>query len=140
MSMIVEMKNKNNNIKTLRQKLRQTPNRTSMLELDLMLASIADRKAFILLLDTFETEKEITRDLLEALIDHSFDMNSDIIDYLENEITLSKGFTDMFTTKNIKSIVLLAIAIGIVIAVASNDKLASFAVNSALETKKEGAK
>jgi hypothetical protein len=135
--MIDELKTKNNSIKELRQKIRQSPNRTTILQLDEILSNIKDKKAFILLLDTFETEKEITRELLELLIDHSFEINADMIEYMENGMNLSKFITNFFDTKNIKSIIIIAVALGIVISVSSNDTLAEKFINIIIHEKEK---
>jgi len=131
--MLNDLKQKNNSIKELRLKLKQT-NTRSILELEEILASVADRKAFILLLDSFETEKSITRDLLESLIDQTYELNSGMIDYMENEINFSKAFTDIFKIENIKSIVVFAIATGLIIAIITNDELASKIVGAVIKT------
>jgi len=131
--MLNDLKQKNNSIKELRLKLKQT-NTRSILELEEILASVADRKAFILLLDSFETEKSITRDLLESLIDQTYELNSGMIDYMENEIDFSKAFTDIFKVENIKSIVVFAIATGLIIAIITNDELASKIVGAVIKT------
>ena len=125
-----KLKEKNAFIKTLRLRLRQAPGRSSISELDDILSSITDKKAFILLMDAFETEKEITRELLEQLIDHSFEMNEEIIDYLENEINLAKGFADVFAIKNIKSILIFAVALGIILSIASHPQIAAKLLNN----------
>jgi hypothetical protein len=127
--MIDELKQKNTQFRELNKKLKQTPQRT-ILELEETLASVADRKAFILLLDSFETEKSITRDLLENLIDQSYEINDSVIYYLENEIDFSKGFSDIFSIKNIKSIVIFAIGAGIVISIVMKDGFGQTLLNS----------
>jgi hypothetical protein len=127
--MIDELKQKNSQFKELNKKLKQTPQRT-ILELEETLASVADRKAFILLLDSFETEKSITRDLLENLIDQSYEINDSVIYYLENEIDFSKGFSDIFSIKNIKSILIFAIGAGIVISIVMKDGVGQTLLNA----------
>ena len=127
--MIDELKQKNTQFRELNKKLKQTPQRT-ILELEETLASVADRKAFILLLDSFETEKAITRDLLENLIDKSYEINDSVIYYLENEIDFSKGFTDIFSVKNIKSILIFAIGAGIVISIVMKDGFGQTLLNA----------
>jgi hypothetical protein len=127
--MINELKQKNSQFRELNKKLKQAPQRT-ILELEDTLASVADRKAFILLLDSFETEKAITRDLLENLIDQSYEINDSVIYYLENEIDFSKGFTDIFSVKNIKSIVIFAIGAGIVISIVMKDGFGQTLLNA----------
>lgn len=118
-----KLKEKNNSIKALQQKLKQSPGRTYQ-DINNILTTVADRNAFILLMDTFETEKEITRDLLECLIDHSYEIHLGMIEYMEDEINLSKGFKDIFSTENLKSIIIFAISVGIVLSIASNEKMA----------------
>jgi type I site-specific restriction endonuclease len=135
--MIVDdLKNKNNQIKELRKKLKQSPQR-SILELEDILSSVADRKAFILLLDSFETEKSITRDLLESLIDQTYELNYRMIDYMENDFDMSKSFTDLFNTKNIKSILIFAIGAGIIISIVTQDGLAKSIIGALIPIEKE---
>lgn len=133
---ISSLRQQNDTIKELRRRIKQT-NTRSVLELEEILSSVADRKAFILLLDSFETEKTITRDLLENLIDHTFEMNSEILNYMENEIDFSKTFTDIFSLTNIKSIIIFAIGIGIVISLSVNGELTARALNLILPAAKE---
>lgn len=135
----MDLKAKNENIKELKHKLRQSPARQSILEIDTLLIDVSDRRAFILLLDMYETEKEITRELLEGLIDHSFDINHGIIDRIEhiNNSNMVKQLLEFFSIENIKSIILLALAIGLALSIAFNNNVAPKVVDSLMSNSKD---
>lgn len=140
--MLKDLRDKNTKIKEIKGKLKQTNAKTSASELDAILSSLVDKKAFLILLDAFETEKEIYRDIFESLIEHSFEINECVIDYLENGIDLSKGVTDLFQFSNIKAVLLIAVSIGIVIAIVSNSELVLKIAGNSLPAPqtKDGAK
>lgn len=131
--MLVDLKTKNNSIRELQERIRQSTGRTSRLEVEEMLVAVADRKAFVLLLDMYETEKEITRELLEDFMEHSYEMNNGIFMYMERRNDLSEVLERIFNIKNIKAIVIASVALGIVFAISTNESMAKVLVESLIE-------
>lgn len=127
--MLVDLKAKNDAIRELQERIRQSTARTSRLEVEEMLVAVADRKAFVLLLDMYETEKEITRELLEDFMEHSYDMNNGIFMYIEQSGSLSR----IFRVENIKAIVIASVALGLVFAIATNESLAGKLIDTVIE-------
>lgn len=138
--MLVELKTKNNSIRELQDRIRQSTGRTSRSEVEEMLIAVADRKAFVLLLDMYETEKEITRELLEDFMEHSYEMNNGIFMYMEKRNDLSEVLERIFNVKNIKAIIIASVALGIVFAVATNEVVAKAVVEKLTETEEKKEK
>ena len=135
---MASLREKNDAIKELRNKLKDTASRASTwMELDNALAGVADRKAFILLLDMYETEKELSREFFEELIDKSVDVNNHIFLYMENNSDVGNMFAKVFSVGNIKSVLIFAVAVGVVIAIATNDAVAPAIVDKVIEKKEK---
>lgn len=135
--MFEELNIKNASIKDLKLRLKQTSARQSVLEIDSILSNITDKKAFILLLDMYETEKEITRDLLESLIDHSYELNSDIIFHMEYNMGFTKELAKFFEFGNFKSVIMLALAIGIILSIIFNPSIIEKIIDTSIQPNKE---
>lgn len=123
---------RNAEIKNLKVVLRssQTSRYHSVIQLDNVLSSTTDRKAFIYLLDMFDTEKELTKELLEDLIDHTVEFNELLIEIIRIDLVkghegLSDKLLQFFQVKNLKNIIVLAIFIGLVISVSNSEDLSA---------------
>jgi len=119
-----DLKEKNNQIKELKLILKQSPRQT-LIQIENILSDVQDKKSFIFLLDAHETEKEITRELLEDLIEKSTELNDEIIEALEKKYsgTISGFINQVFAPENFKSLVIGAIVIGLIISIATNDDI-----------------
>lgn len=117
------LKGKNETIKSLKQALRQYP-RQSVMELDNILSDVKDKQSFIFLLDSHETEKEITRDILERFIDYTVDMNEEFIDFLEKNHSIGMWFDKFFSLSNWKGIIILVLSIGMILSITFNKEVA----------------
>ena len=119
-----DLKEKNNQIKELKLILKQSPRQT-LIQIENILSDVQDKKSFIFLLDAQETEKEITRELLEDLIEKSTELNDEIIEALEKKYsgTISGFINQVFAPENFKSLVIGAIVIGLIISIATNDDI-----------------
>lgn len=138
-----DIREKNEQFKEIKAKLRQTP-RQSYAELEDLLSDVQDRRAIIFLLDAHETEKEITRDILESLIEKTMDINYDIIEKIENIISdhaespsVITKIDDFFTLDNAKVIVMMIAGIGLVISIATNEKVANKLIDAIFSTEQE---
>jgi hypothetical protein len=120
------MQRKNENFKELKLKLKQSP-KQSFIEIDQILSNVQDKKAFVFLMDSHETEKEITREILESMLEHIIELNSEYIDVFKR-INMGEGdesvITTLFQPKNAKSLIIAAIVIGLVLSVAFNESVA----------------
>lgn len=134
--MIESIREKNESFKDLRLRLRQN-SRQSLIELDNILSSVQDKKAFVFLMDAYETEKEITREILEQMLETSLSINADIISVLEGseKMKISDIFNEIFSGRNAKSLILAAIVIGVLISVASNEELANKLIDATISVK-----
>lgn len=132
------IKIKNEAFKELKLRLR-TDNRQSFLEIDNILSSVQDRKAFVYLMDAYETEKELTREIIDQMLDNTIDINNSIIDLLEDKskIKLEETLNTVFTPKNIKSLIIAAVVIGIIVSIATNDNVALKIIDSAIQTQEK---
>jgi hypothetical protein len=140
--MIVQsIKDKNENFKVLRLKLRQT-SRQSLIELDNILSTVQDKKAFVFLMDAYETEKEITREILEQMLETSISINADIIEALEesDKNQIMDFMNSVFTGQNIKSLIIAAIVFGVLISIATHSDIASKIVDVVIPSPKESTK
>jgi hypothetical protein len=119
------LKVKNENIKDLKLTLKQYPKQT-ILQLENILSNVQDRKAFVFLLDAHETEKDITREILEQLIDCTVDINTEFISQLEDLSKTHKPFdlASIFSTENWKSLVIITVIAGVVASMALNENVA----------------
>ena len=119
-----DLKEKNNQIKELKLILKQSPRQT-LIQIENILNDVQDKKSFIFLLDAHETEKEITRELLEDLIEKSTELNDEIIEALEKKYsgTISGFINQVFAPANFRSLVIGAIVIGLIISIATNDDI-----------------
>ena len=119
-----DLKEKNNQIKELKLILKQSPRQT-LIQIENILSDVQDKKSFIFLLDAQETEKEITRELLEDLIEKSTELNDEIIEALEKKYSgnISGFINQVFAPANFRSLVIGAIVIGLIISIATNDDI-----------------
>jgi len=119
-----DLKEKNNQIKELKLILKQSPRQT-LIQIENILNDVQDKKSFIFLLDAQETEKEITRELLEDLIEKSTELNDEIIEALEKKYSgnISGFINQVFAPANFRSLVIGAIVIGLIISIATNDDI-----------------
>jgi len=126
-----DLKEKNNQIKELKLILKQSPRQT-LIQIENILNDVQDKKSFIFLLDAHETEKEITRELLEDLIEKSTELNDEIIEVLEKKYsgTISGFINQVFAPENFKSLVIGAIVIGLLISIATNDDISLKILNT----------
>ena len=126
-----DLKEKNNQIKELKLILKQSPRQT-LIQIENILNDVQDKKSFIFLLDAHETEKEITRELLEDLIEKSTELNDEIIEVLEKKYsgTIASFINQVFTPDNFKSLVIGAIVLGILISIATNDDVSLKVLNT----------
>lgn len=130
--MIERIRNKNENFRQLKLKLKQAP-RQSFIEIDNILSNVQDKKAFVFLMDSHETEKEITREILEGMLDTIIDLNTDYADFIKSK---EDDVVKAFNPKNTKAIILASIAIGIVLAIAFNENIATKLINTVIPTEK----
>jgi ribosomal protein L4 len=115
---------RNENFRELKLRLRRNP-RQSLVELDNILSNVQDKKAFVFLMDSYETEKEITRDILEQMLENTIHINSDLIDILESKNkNIGEMFLEVFNIKNIKSLLIAAIVLGLLVSIATNENVA----------------
>lgn len=123
---VSEMRTKNESFKELKLKLKHSPKQT-FIEIDNILSSVQDKKAFVFLMDAHETEKEITREILESLIEKTMEFNDDFLDIIEitgKTFDLKSLVLDLFAPKNIKSLLIAAVVIGVLISIATNESVA----------------
>lgn len=113
---------KNNQIKDLKKIFRQY-NKKTIIQIENILENIEDRKSFIYLLDIHETEKEITREIIENLIDKTVEINSELIDIIEKKYNsdISSILNEIFSPKNFKSLMIAAVVLGVLFSIATND-------------------
>ena len=115
---------RNENFRELKLRLRRNP-RQSLVELDNILSNVQDKRAFVFLMDAYETEKEITRDIIEEMLENTIHINVDLIEILESQNkSLSDIFADIFSAKNIKSLLIASIVLGLLISIATNETVA----------------
>jgi hypothetical protein len=115
---------RNENFRELKLRLRRNP-RQSLVELDNILSNVQDKKAFVFLMDSYETEKEITRDILEQMLENTIHINSDLIDILDSKNkNIAEMFLEVFNIKNIKSLLIAAIVLGLLVSIATNENVA----------------
>lgn len=126
-----DLKEKNNQIKELKLILKQTPRQT-LIQIENILSDVQDKKSFIFLLDAHETEKEITRELLEELIEKSTELNDEIIEALEKKYSGSIGsfINQVFSPENFKSLVIASIVLGILLSIATNEDISLKVLNA----------
>ena len=126
-----DLKEKNNQIKELKLILKQSPRQT-LIQIENILSDVQDKKSFIFLLDAQETEKEITRELLEDLIEKSTELNDEIIELLEKKYSgnISGFINQVFAPANFRSLVIGAIVIGLIISIATNDDISLKILNT----------
>lgn len=127
--MIERIRTKNENFKELKLKLKQST-RQSFIELDNILSNVQDKKAFIFLMDSHSTEKEITREILEGLLENIIEMNSDYIEFIKivesnkDGSSVAEIIYNVFSPKNAKTLIIVAITLGLVLSVAFNENVA----------------
>jgi hypothetical protein len=122
--MLSSIKNKNEAFKELKLRLKNNP-RQSLIELDNILSTTKDKKAFVFLMDSYETEKEITREIIESMLENTIAINIDIIDMFEqNSNNFSKIIVKVFAIENLKSLLIAAIVIGLTISISTNENIA----------------
>lgn len=115
---------RNENFRELKLRLRRNP-RQSLVELDNILSNVQDKRAFVFLMDAYETEKEITRDIIEEMLENTIHINVDLIEILESQNkSISDIFADIFSAKNIKSLLIASIVLGLLISIATNETVA----------------
>ena len=129
---------KNDAFRELKLRLRHNP-RQSYIEIDNLLSNVQDKKAFIFLMDAYETEKEITREILEHMLDATVSINSEIIHALEEankmKIDIPGLLSEIFNPKNLKALIIAAVIIGILISVSTNENVAIKIVDSVVSGK-----
>lgn len=129
--MTSEIRKKNDNFKILKSQLKITPK--SFIEMDNIFSNTKDKKAFIYLFDSIETEKEITREILEGLIENIIEINTDYINILEtnstNNLDIMKIINNIFRVENAKGLIILALTLGIFITVINSEPLANKALD-----------
>jgi len=133
------IKKKNEQFKIIKRQLKERGTKHTLTQLDLVLKeSDINRKAFVFLLDVFDTEREISKELFEDFIDSTYDFNEELIEFLKDE--QSKGHQlnifQYFDTKNLKAIIIMAVSLGIVLGVAANPAIISGIVKSMTVEKK----
>lgn len=115
---------RNENFRELKLRLRRNP-RQSLVELDNILSNVQDKRAFVFLMDAYETEKEITRDIIEEMLENTIHINVDLIEILASQNkNISDIFADIFSAKNIKSLLIASIVLGLLISIATNETVA----------------
>ena len=129
---------KNDAFRELKLRLRHNQ-RQSYIEIDNLLSNVQDKKAFIFLMDAYETEKEITREILEHMLDATVSINSEIIHALEEankmKIDIPGLLSEIFNPKNLKALIIAAVIIGILISVSTNENVAIKIVDSVVSGK-----
>jgi hypothetical protein len=123
--MTEKLKEKNSTLKDLKIRLKNN-NRYTYIEFEEILNTVQDRKAFIFLMDAYDTEREITREVLESLIEKTMEINSDFIDAFEAGMSSSNidKLLTLFNVKNIKTLIIFAVVVGVIISVATNENVA----------------
>lgn len=120
------VKKRNEYFKTIKKQLKERGTKHSLIQLDAVLKdSDIDRRAFVFLLDIYDTEREISKELFEDFIDATYDFNEELMEFLKEERKKGTGFNifEYFDTKNLKGILIMALSIGIVIGVASHPEI-----------------
>jgi hypothetical protein len=121
------LKEKNRNFKDLKLMLKHNP-RQSFIEIDTILSTVQDKKAFIFLMDAYETEKEITRELIEQLLEYQHSMNNDMISFIElldpTPSVFRQNIISIFDTKNLKPLIIGAIVVGLLFSITFNESVA----------------
>jgi len=123
-----KLKEKNESFRTLKLRLKQSQ-KFSYIEIDNILSNVQDKKAFVFLMDSHETEKEITREILEGLLENIIELNSEYCEVIESILGNKKSnahdmVTNLFQPKNLKSLIIAAVTIGLILAVAFSENVA----------------
>ena len=120
------LKEINENIKNLRVVLKGK-SKSSVIELSKILSDIQDARAFIYLLDKIDTERELTTETLENLIENTHIFNNMVIEQIKiiSEEKEELSTVDrIFTWNNVKILVIIAVILGLFVSISTNDKLA----------------
>lgn len=118
------LKDVNNNIKNLRLALRDSNANTSILEITDILSSTEEARSFIYLLDKIDTERELTREILEELISNTHEFNELIIDdiiVIKNQKLIN--IDKWINAKNLKVLIIVAVLIGIVMGISESETI-----------------
>lgn len=113
----------NSNIKNLRLVLKNSNDRQTAFELNEIISNTKDARAFIFLLDRFDTDKELTRETIEDLIEHTYDFNDLVIEHIaksEDNVLCIEKFLNW---KTFKIVIAGAVFIGVIMGVSKSDKL-----------------
>lgn len=114
----------NNDIKKLKLILRNSNVNSSILELTDILSSTEEARSFIYLLDKIDTDKELTREILEDLIEYTHEFNSQIILHMELENSRKiLSFDRWINFSNFKTLVILSVMSGIILGISGSDSL-----------------
>lgn len=114
----------NNDIKKLKLILRNSNVNSSILELTDILSSTEEARSFIYLLDKIDTDKELTREILEDLIEYTHEFNSQIILHMELENSRKiLSFDRWINFSNFKTLVILSVMAGIILGISGSDSL-----------------
>jgi hypothetical protein len=118
---MIRLKQKNEQIKELKLIFRQSSKQT-LIQIENILQDVSDKKAFIFLLDAQETEKEITREIIENLIDKTTELNSELIDLIEKKYnsSISNILNEIFSPQNFKSLLIAAVVFGLLLSISTH--------------------
>ena len=124
-----KLKTINTNINNLRIAHKHSNDRSSHFELNEIIKDTKDARAFIFLLDRFDTDKAITRETLEDLIENTYDFNDILIEFIYKKPKSKFNIDNYVTFKNIKMALLGSIFIGVIYGVSQSDKLLTSVLN-----------
>jgi len=130
-----KLKDINTSIDNLRVVLRSSNERATAYELNEIIKDTKDARSFIFLLDRFDTEKEITRETIEDLIECTYDFNGLVIEHIEklNNCSGVKGVSfdieKWLTWKHFKAAFFVAVFVGVISGVSHSEKLISSALS-----------
>lgn len=120
----------NSSIRDLRIILRNSNERQSAFELSEIIKDTTDARAFIFLLDRFDTDKELTRETIEDLIEHTYNFNGLIIEHIQKIQSKETFDIDRFITfKNLKILLLIALFLGVTWGVANSKTILATVLN-----------
>lgn len=127
------LKGLNSSINELRIILRNSNERQSAYELNEIIKDTKDARSFIFLLDRFDTDKEITRETIEDLIECTYDFNSLVIEHIDKLHSTTKksnfNIDGILTWKSFKLALAAAILVGVINGVSNSDRLLKSALN-----------
>lgn len=114
----------NSNIKDLRIVLKSSNDRQSVYEISEIIKDAKDARAFIFLLDRFDTERELTRETVEELIEHTYDFNKLVIEHISKiQDTDKNSILEKLDIKLIKAVLIVSISLGVVYGVSNSEIL-----------------